>query len=108
MDFVTKKIGKKMIFAPENKVFSASCAKNILKKAKNTPCAIDCTNIERFFDAKTLEIIIENNIALCSAKTELICQISLLNTKKFPRVFLNTQDFICGRRILVKRRFKVA
>ena len=107
MDFVTKKIGSKRFLKFNTKIFDIICAQKLVEETKKATCALDCSKIDCFKDAKTLEFIIRNNIVLCCANVQLMQQISLLCSQNFPKMYMSTDDFIANKRMLIKRRFRL-
>lgn len=103
--FFTKKIGKSTIVKVDSKTFNCRCVKKLANKMKQQNIALDCTGIDILSETAVVELIIENNIALCNACAGLIQQISLLNTKKFPRLYMSSDDFINNKRMLIRRKF---
>lgn len=75
---------------------------------KKARVAIDCTNLNEIEDRKSVEKIIKYSISLFSSSCLLTAQIGLLSYENFPKMYLSLEDFIEDKRILTRRRFKVA
>lgn len=75
---------------------------------KKARVAIDCTNLNEIEDRKSVEKIIKYGISLFGSSCLLTAQIGLLSYENFPKMYLSLEDFIEDKRILTRRRFKVA
>lgn len=75
---------------------------------KKARVAIDCTNLNEIEDRKSVEKIIKYGISLFDSSCLLTAQIGLLSYENFPKMYLSLEDFIEDKRILTRRRFKVA
>lgn len=75
---------------------------------KKARVAIDCTNLNEIEDRKSVEKIIKYDISLFGSSCLLTAQIGLLSYENFPKMYLSLEDFIEGKKILTRRRFKVA
>lgn len=107
-----KKIKNNYIIKSNQKTIDLKLLAEI-KKFQNTlnkkaRVAIDCTNLNEIEDRKSVEKIIKYGISLFGSSCLLTAQIGLLSYENFPKMYLSPEDFIEDKRILTRRRFKVA
>ena len=107
-----KKIKNNYIIKSNQKIIDLKLLAEI-EKFQNTlnkkaRVAIDCTNLNEIEDRKSVEKIIKYSISLFGSSCLLTAQIGLLSYENFPKMYLSLEDFIEDKRILTRRRFKVA
>ncbi len=107
MDFVLKKCGKQIFIDVNQKILDTNIINSIFKKLKKRNFIIDCTNVEGFENSKTVELICSLNISIINAASNLITQASILGQNNFPKFYIDLEDCINNKRLLIRRRFKI-